>query len=123
MSQRTHASVRRFLDDRRFDPKYQIKATWIFLTRLHTPFVMRDVKPVLFRDCRSLISRRLTGRGLEMGALARPAPVHAGMTVDYLDRAPVEVLRAHTRAAPGPAGDSRDHRRCADPVVNCAECL
>lgn len=45
------------------------------------------------RNWRRHFSRRLTGHGLEIGPLHRPLPRHPGMTVDYLDRYPLEELR------------------------------
>lgn len=46
-------------------------------------------------DWRQHYMNRLRGRGIEIGPLHRPMPVHPAMEVRYVDRYPVEVLRKH----------------------------
>jgi SAM-dependent methyltransferase len=46
------------------------------------------------RDWREHFSRRLSGHGLEIGALHRPLPHHDGMRVEYVDRHTPSQLRA-----------------------------
>jgi SAM-dependent methyltransferase len=47
------------------------------------------------RDWRDLFSQKLSGKGLEIGALHRPLPTHGGMQMDYADRLSLEDLREH----------------------------
>ncbi len=46
-------------------------------------------------DWRAHFSARLSGTGVEIGALQRPLPVHERMKVKYVDRFTVEQLRVH----------------------------
>lgn len=46
-------------------------------------------------DWRSHFCSKLSGHGLEMGALQRPMPLHEGMTVDYVDKLTLPQLRRH----------------------------
>ncbi len=72
------------------------------------PFVNRSYRPPIpqaevidsgleryrERNWRRYFSKRLTGRGLEIGPLHRPLPRHRGMTVDSIDRYSLDELRA-----------------------------
>lgn len=59
-----------------------------------TPFrPADDARMMLFRDARRVYARRLSGRGLEIGALARPMVTHPGMQVEYVDQLPLDELR------------------------------
>ncbi|MGH9160258.1 MAG: class I SAM-dependent methyltransferase, partial [Vicinamibacteraceae bacterium] len=46
------------------------------------------------KDWRAHFSRRLTGSGIEIGALSRPLQTHPGMKVRYVDRQSLAGLRA-----------------------------
>lgn len=52
-----------------------------------------DAVTVDARDWRVHFAGRLEGRGLEIGALNRPIPVHARMHVEYVDRFSADELR------------------------------
>jgi SAM-dependent methyltransferase len=52
-----------------------------------------SVTTVDHRDWRGHFSRRLQGRGLELGPLHRPLPTHPGMRMTYVDRADQETLK------------------------------
>ena len=54
-----------------------------------------SLEMLLDRDWRTYYSRRLTGKGLEIGPLHRPMVRHDGMVMDYIDRCTVKELREH----------------------------
>ena len=54
-----------------------------------------SLEMLLDRDWRTYYSRRLTGKGLEIGPLHRPMVRHEGMDIDYIDRCTVKELREH----------------------------
>lgn len=47
------------------------------------------------KDWRRYFSRKLSGKGLEIGPLHRPMVRHEGMDIDYIDRFSVAELREH----------------------------
>jgi SAM-dependent methyltransferase len=57
--------------------------------------VDESLEMLMERDWREYYSRRLTGKGLEIGPLHRPMVRHEGMVVDYIDRCTVKELREH----------------------------
>jgi SAM-dependent methyltransferase len=73
--------------------KYYVKAAIILVATLPARLVRSDVHLLLFTDCRGLMSSKLQGRGLEIGALGRPLQTHDRMRMEYVDRHDVSTLR------------------------------
>jgi SAM-dependent methyltransferase len=55
--------------------------------------VVDDTVHVAPGNWRMHFASRLSGAGIEIGALHRPLPAHAGMNVSYVDRADVSALK------------------------------
>ncbi len=65
------------------------------MTEGRSPFRCTSAELVKVRDWRRHFSKKLAGKGLEIGALHRPMVRHDGMDIDYIDRYAVAGLREH----------------------------